>query len=91
MKCTPVKVGDTYAIACSRGRRAPRCKWCNEVSTKLCDFVVSSPLQITHKKTCDAPMCDVHAKIIEPGKDYCPIHAGREPGEEEVRYRDRKR
>jgi hypothetical protein len=91
MRCVKVQIGEDVAIVCTTGRRVPKCKWCNEPSTKLCDFVVSSPLQITHRKTCDAPMCNLHAKCIGPEKDYCPLHVEREPGEEEVPYRNRKR
>jgi hypothetical protein len=56
-------------IICSRGRRkAPRCKWCSNTSTKLCDYKLPSG------KTCDAPMCDIHAKRIGPEVDHCMWH-----------------
>lgn len=53
-----------------------KCRWCQSLSTKLCDFVVSDPAVITHRKTCDAPMCNDHAKSVGPNLDYCPDHAG---------------
>ena len=63
------------------GSRPPKCAFCPKVSTKLCDFVVSSPQQVTHKKTCSLPMCDDHAQSVGPDRDYCPKHKTREPGE----------
>jgi hypothetical protein len=62
------------------GRKWDYCKFClregNRVlSGKLCDFVVSSPQVVTHKRTCDAPMCDKHAQSIGPDLDHCPDHA----------------
>lgn len=57
------------------------CRWCQNLSTKLCDFVVSHPSQVTHKKTCDAPMCDRHARNVGPDRDYCPVHLEQEEKE----------
>jgi hypothetical protein len=63
------------------GRRNVKlCRFCHSLdnlralSTKLCDFVVSPPEQITHKRTCDAPICDKHATKVGPDVDYCPDH-----------------
>jgi hypothetical protein len=67
------------AIVCGRGARPPKCRFCDRQSTKLCDFVTSHQQQVTHKKTCDAPMCDVHAKSVGPNLDYCPDHAKEKP------------
>jgi hypothetical protein len=67
--------GGGVAFVRYANRRAPKCRWCENQSTKLCDFVISPPEQITHKKTCDAPMCDVHAKSVGANLDYCPEHA----------------
>jgi hypothetical protein len=36
---------------------------------------VSPPEQVTHRKTCDAPMCDEHATNVGPNLDHCPEHA----------------
>jgi hypothetical protein len=51
--------------------RMKKCRWCERPSTKLCDFVVSPPEQ----RTCNAPMCDAHAKRVGPNLDHCPEHA----------------
>ena len=65
----------TFAIVCGSRRTRKKCKWCGAPATKLCDHVTSSPAQIMHRKMCDAPMCDRHAKSIGPEKDLCPFHA----------------
>lgn len=57
------------------GKEPAKCRWCAKRSTKLCDFDISHPSQVTHRKTCDAPMCDEHAKSVGIDKDYCPQHA----------------
>ena len=75
--CHNVNVGGKTAILCTgRGERARKCSKCGRPSSKLCDFVVSPPEQITHKRTCDKPLCDVCAVHL-PGKDidYCQEHA----------------
>jgi len=56
--------------------RAKKCSACGRPSTKLCDFVVSPPEQVTHKRTCDKPLCDNCAHHV-PGQDvdYCGEHA----------------
>jgi len=74
--CLEVKLPDGgVALVRMAGKRPANCRWCSSLHTKLCDFVVSSPQVVTHKKTCDAPMCDAHAKNVGPDKDYCPEHA----------------
>jgi len=74
--CKEVRLpGGGVAFVRYANRRVPKCGWCHELSTKLCDFVISPPQQVTHKKTCDAPMCDTHAKSVGPNLDYCPVHA----------------
>lgn len=78
MPCTIVKVGDATAIVCTRGQRRQNCRWCGSPSTKLCDARLSPLAQVTHIKTCDAPMCDVHAKRVGPDRDLCPDHAAKE-------------
>lgn len=52
---------------CTSGR-TKRCRWCDQSRTKLCDFP-------NGKKTCDAPMCDAHAKNVGNNRDYCPDHS----------------
>jgi hypothetical protein len=61
------KNGQMTRIVCSRSPRAPNCRWCATVSTKLCDFPVNG-------RTCDAPICYKHAKSIRYEVDYCPDH-----------------
>ncbi len=56
------------AIVCSRGqRRAPKCRFCSEPSTKLCDGRAADG-----HGTCDKPICDKHAQHVGPNVDYCP-------------------
>lgn len=77
--CTKVAMpGGGVALVRMSGKRPPACRWCGKQSTKLCDFVVSHPSQVTHKRTCDAPMCDEHASHIGPNVDYCPDHTTQE-------------
>lgn len=74
--CVNMKFPDgSVAIVRMAGKRPPNCLWCDSISTKLCDFSLSHPSQVTHRKTCDAPMCDRHAKSIGPNLDCCPEHA----------------
>jgi hypothetical protein len=62
------------------GRRVNLCRFClqqdglRQLAGKLCDFVLSSPQQVTHKRTCDAPICDKHATSGGKDIDYCPDH-----------------
>lgn len=70
--------GAGKALVRMSGKRPPACRWCGKRSTKLCDFVVSHPNQVTHKRTCDAPMCDDHASHVGPNLDHCPDHAKQE-------------
>ena len=53
------------------GDLGPHCAdpGCGDVGTLLCDFPVSDG------KTCDAPICDLHAFNVAPEIDYCPGHA----------------
>jgi hypothetical protein len=76
--CQKLRLVDgSVAIVCG-GHRTKKiaCRWCGDPSTKLCDFVISPPEQVTHKKTCDAPMCNAHAKNVGQDKDFCPAHGG---------------
>lgn len=70
--------GGRKALVRMSGKRPPNCKWCDRLSTKLCDFDISHPSQVTHRRTCDAPMCDTHATSVGVNRDYCPIHAPKE-------------
>ena len=67
----PCEIRDNKII-CSRGVRPAanktKCKWCGKASTKLCDYPV------TRNQTCDAPMCNEHAKKQGQNIDTCPDH-----------------
>lgn len=79
--CKTISLSDGgFAIVRLAGKRPARCRWCAKDSTKLCDFRLSPPGQITHVRTCDAPMCDAHAKSVGNNRDYCPGHAGEKAG-----------
>lgn len=57
------------SIVCSRGaRKPPKCYFCANPSTKLCDYPV------TRERTCDLPICDTHAKKQGENLDTCPNH-----------------
>lgn len=73
--CFNMNVGGKTAILCTGRGPRKRCA-CGQPSTKLCDFPLSPPEQITHKRTCDKPLCDNCAHHV-PGKDidYCGPHA----------------
>ncbi len=60
------------AIICSHGRRAPKCRFCDRTSAKLCDFLL---IGSKAGKTCDAPLCDRCATSVGPDRDLCPPHA----------------
>jgi len=61
------KDGQATKIVCNRGRL--RCRWCSQLSTQLCDFVMPNGT------TCDAPMCKGHAIKRGTNVDFCPDHA----------------
>jgi len=76
MPCEEIRLPGGGVVFVSYAKpRYKKCRWCQRGSTKLCDFVISPPEQVTHKKTCDSPMCDDHAKSVGPNLDYCPDHA----------------
>lgn len=61
----------THAILCSRGRRIPNCgeRDCTNRADLLCDFPIGPG------KTCDARICNAHAKEVGPDRHFCPRHA----------------
>lgn len=62
--------GGVTLIACTRGRRAPKCSVCgNKPGTQLCDGPGAAP-----GKTCDRPLCTGCAQRAGPNTDYCPDH-----------------
>ena len=52
-----------------RGDLGPHCAHCAGVGDYLCDYPVGE------NKTCDAPLCETHAKEIGENLHYCPAHA----------------
>ena len=71
MPCRRIDLGNgQFAIACSRGQRRQRCAYCHDDGTQLCDHVVGPG-----SKTCDKPMCRLHAKHVGPDTDLCRSHA----------------
>jgi len=73
MACEHRIIGGSHAIICGRRVNAVRCAFCQRTSTKLCDAVVGKTLG-GEAITCDAPMCDVHARDVGPNKDFCLKH-----------------
>lgn len=76
MNCSTLTVNGLRMIVC-RARPVTKkfCKFCRAVNrqtlaTSLCDR------EIAPGKTCDAGLCDRHARPQEDGKDLCPIHNG---------------
>lgn len=75
MVCSTVKLPDgTVAIVRHAKARAPKCRFCFLTSTKLCDAIVGKTLG-GDPITCDAPICNTHARRVGPDKDFCPKHA----------------
>lgn len=69
MGCEVVRTPLGAGFVCSRGRRPKTCRWCSRPSTKLCDWKAPAAA-----RTCDAPICDDHAKVVGPNRDHCPDH-----------------
>jgi hypothetical protein len=56
-------------------RRAKKCFYCNEPSTRLCDGPSRTAPSIL-SKTCDRPLCEMHTTPGRfPNMDYCPEHS----------------
>lgn len=74
MPCEKVKIGDNFAIVCSRGRKAKNCFYCSRASEALCDYPIKK--QKNGKfKTCDRNLCDVHRqKGVSANVDFCKEH-----------------
>lgn len=68
MPCEHKIINGSHAIVCSRGQRRRRCDFCQNWSTKQCDYPLSKD------KTCDKYMCDRCAKPFGPNVDTCPEH-----------------
>lgn len=71
MPCTPVNLGGGLsAIVCTgRGPRIKHCTACDRIAPYLCDWKVG------HNKTCDLPICKIHAEQVAQDKHLCPKHS----------------
>ena len=70
MTCETVRLGDgTVAIVCHRGKRWRRCSvpGCGGIADHLCDYRSGG-------KTCDKPLCAMHAVPQGRNRDHCPDH-----------------
>jgi hypothetical protein len=63
--CYPLKNG--IGFICARDGN-PHCRECAHESEFLCDYPVGDG------KTCDAPLCDVHAHEVGLETHYCTAH-----------------
>jgi len=68
MKCQVLKVGDTTAIVCSRGKRWKKCQFCGRGASLLCDGAKASG----PRGTCDADLCATCAVHVGTDRDLCP-------------------
>ena len=50
------------------GKREPTCRYCVAVSSYLCDYPYHSG------KTCDRPLCPLHAHTVGEDQHVCPGH-----------------
>ena len=74
MPCEWVKLEDgTVALVRYAKSCAAKCAFCMRPHTKLCDMEIGRTL-LGEPITCDAKMCDTHARQVGPNKDYCPKH-----------------
>ncbi len=75
MPCSRVKLADgMVAIVCGKMRRLPKCRFCGEPSTKLCDKILATTIAGA-ELTCDNPICGGCASSVGPDKDFCPRHS----------------
>lgn len=76
MKCTPIRIGDTVGIACTRNGRRKHCTvmngWrrCHQWATLECDY--HNPDR--KSGTCDKALCRWCAVEVGPDKHHCPHH-----------------
>jgi len=77
MPCTPIKIGNSTGLLCSRGQKRKVCYYCSRIHEFLCDFPVKK--QKNGKwKTCDKPLCEIHTKKGTSGEtDFCREHYGK--------------
>ena len=69
MPCVAVPFESGVAFVRTSRERRVRCRFCSNWSIRLCDF------ELAAGKTCDAPLCHVHAKCVGLDRDLCPAHA----------------
>lgn len=75
MRCAKIKLpGGGSAIVCSSGGKRPKCQFCRNESTLLCDYPVAQTLA-GKPITCDANMCASCSASSSLGRDYCPDHS----------------
>lgn len=60
-----------HGIIC--GKLGQHCAHCARVGDYLCDYPVGKGRN-GQPRTCDAPLCEVHAFEIGPDLHYCPAH-----------------
>jgi hypothetical protein len=76
MNCSSLNVNGLRVIICgARPVTRKHCKFCRGtgrtvLASRLCDA------EIRPGKTCDAGLCDHHARAQASGKDFCPLHNG---------------
>lgn len=64
--------GDGFtAIVCTRGQRIPRCHYCNDPGSFLCDHPV---IRKGKRTTCDTRMCADCRNNVGPETDLCRPH-----------------
>jgi hypothetical protein len=64
---------EVHVLLC-RGRAPKNCAFCTRPHTKLCD---GPPPKGVKRKTCDKPLCHIHATPGGKDVDYCPDHKSR--------------
>lgn len=71
-----VKLGDTYAFICSRGRsKAKSCHKCFLTSQFQCDFPLNRNKSGEVIRTCDLHLCKNHVRHgLTKGIDFCEEH-----------------
>lgn len=67
MPCHTIKVDGTVAIICTSRGRQKRCA-CGRPARYLCDWKLGGG------KTCDRPICAVHAEEVAKDKHLCVDH-----------------
>jgi hypothetical protein len=74
MACRVIAAGPGFtAIACGPRARQPACSTpsCRNPAGKACDYPVTLK---GVAGTCDARLCELHAKSVGPDVDWCPSH-----------------